>query len=141
MTLTPTRLLSAAWLTDDWRESVRAQLGGLRGALDREEWTAAVGYAKNLGETAALVVLRRAGQEPPAGPGSVSTLVREACDAAGKPDDLARRSSSIVQAVADLRNESDAGHGQAERAEVPQAETQLAASAAVAIPAFLLAGD
>jgi hypothetical protein len=72
---------------------------------------------------------------------SVSVLVREACDAADKPDDLAKRSASVVQAIADRRNASDAGHGQAVRAEVPRAEAQLAASAAVAIAAFLLAGD
>lgn len=141
MTLSPTGLLSAAWLTDDWRESVRAQLGGLRGALDREEWTTAVGYAKNLAEAAALVVLQRAGQEPPAGRPSVSALVREACDAADKSDDLAKRSASVIQAVADLRNASDAGHGQATRAEVPATDARLAASAAVAIAGFLLAGE
>jgi hypothetical protein len=139
MALEPARMLSAAWLTDDWRESVRAQLDRLRGALDREEWAAAVGYAKNLAEAAALVVLRRAKQQPPSGRASVSTLVREACAVADKPDDLAKRSASVVQAIAALRNDSDAGHGQAERAEVPRAEAQLAASVAVAIAAFLLA--
>jgi hypothetical protein len=118
----------------------RAQLGTLRGALDREEWTVAVGAAKNLAEAVALVVLQRSGQEP-SGRSSVSTLVREACDAADKPDDLAKRSASIVQAVADLRNALDAAHGQAARAETPCAEARLAASAAVAIAAFLLADD
>jgi hypothetical protein len=141
MTLSPIGLLSASWLADDWRDSVRVQLVGLRGALDRQEWTAAVGAAKNLTEAAALVVLQRAGQKPPSGRPSVSTLVREACDAADKPDDLAKRSASVVQAVADLRNASDAGHGQAVRAEVPRAEARLAASAAVAVAAFLLADD
>ncbi|MCW2984041.1 MAG: hypothetical protein JWR63_1611, partial [Conexibacter sp.] len=85
--------------------------------------------------------LQRAGQQPPAGRPSVSALVREACAAAGKPDDLAKRSTSVVQAVADLRNASDAGHGQAMRAEVQPAEAQLAASPAVAIAAFLFGGE
>jgi hypothetical protein len=139
MTLNPTGMLSASWLTDEWRDSVRAQLAALRGALDREEWALAIGYAKNLVEAAALVELQRAGKDPPAGRSSVSTLVREACDAADKPDDLAKRSASVVQAVADLRNETDAGHGQAVRAEVLPVEARLAASSAVA--AFLLAAD
>jgi hypothetical protein len=141
VTLSPVGLLSAAWLTDDWRESVRVQLGGLRGALDREDWTAAVGAAKNLVEAAALVLLDRAGQDPPPGRSSVSTLVRAACEASNTPPDLARRLASVVQIVAELRNTSDAGHGQAVRAEVPPAEARLAASAAVAITAFLLADD
>jgi hypothetical protein len=134
-------MLSASWLTDQWRDSVRAQLGALRGALDREEWAPAIGYAKNLVEAAALVVLQRAGQDPPPGRSSVSTLVREACSVGGRPDDLAKRSASVVQAVADLRNATDGGHGQAVRAEVLPAEARLAASSAVAVAAFLLAAD
>jgi hypothetical protein len=48
------------------------------------------------GGPVALVVLQRAGQQPPAGRRSVSALVREACVAAGKPDDLAKRSTSLA---------------------------------------------
>jgi Abortive infection C-terminus len=141
MTLNPVGLLSAAWLTDDWRESLRAQLSGLRGALDREDWTAAGGAAKNLVEAAALVVLERAGQGAPPGRTSVSTLMRAACEASDTPPELARRLASVVQVVAEMRNASDAGHGQATRAEVPSGEAQLAASAAVAMAGFLLAGE
>jgi hypothetical protein len=137
--LNPIALLSASWLTDEWRDSVRTQLTALRGALDREEWASAIGYAKNLVEAAALVVLDRRGHNGLDRRPSVSTLVREACDAAGLPDDLARRLASVVQVVGDLRNATDAGHGQAVRTEVLPAEARLASSSAVAIAAFLLA--
>lgn len=142
MTLEPAGLLSAAWLADDWRDSVQAQFDGLRGALDREDWAAAVGYSKNLAEAAALVVLQHAGQDPPPGRPSVSKLVRAAGDVAGHVQpELAQRLTSTVQVIADMRNASDAPHGQAVRTDVPRAEARLAASAAVAVATFLLAGD
>lgn len=128
-------VLSEQWLTGDERAALGKQILSARDALDAGRWSDALGAAKNLAEAAAKITIARRGRESPGSRAPLSALVKAACDG---ESDLARRLASVVDALSEARNASDAGHGQVAPSGVTEPEARLAVGAAVTISSYLL---
>lgn len=124
----------------DGAGAVRHHAAELDTALLDGRWSAAVGAAKDLVESAAHAVLTARGE--PAAPNTrFQTLVRTAF----APDDeprsgwtLARGVTNVTQALAELRNREGSGHGRADVPEVTAIEAQFAATTAVALARLIV---
>ena len=122
------------------RAAIAHSLQALRSGLDGDRHTEAIGAAKDLVETACKIVLIQAGQQPPQG-AKLPSLYRQAMEAAGRADpssDLGRSLMTAIQRLAELRNASGAGHGQASPPQVCGPDARLAASAAWGLALHLL---
>jgi hypothetical protein len=122
------------------RGAITHSFAALRSALDGERHAAAIGAAKDLIETACKITIAQTRQQPDSSR-NLPALFRQAVDATSRVDassDLGRRLASLVQSLAEARNTSGAGHGQAEPPTATGRDARLAAMAACGLALHLL---
>ena len=110
----------------------------MRSALDRNQWDAVIGAAKNLAEAACKVKIADNGQKTP----SDSSLGKLVKAAVGTDLDaqVATRLAGTLDALGNLSsNDRGDGHGQAAVQRADRGAAQLAAAAAAAIARFTFA--
>jgi hypothetical protein len=132
------------WMSDAQTRAITVPLKTLVTSLDSEHGGSAIGAAKDLLEAACKLTIEHAGATaPPRAPLPAlfahAIEARPLGDAAGRK--VARSLAATVQALAELRNEAGSGHGRVEAPVVPVGAARLAASAGVAVAAFLLGTD
>ena len=122
------------------RAAITTSFLALRNSLDAGGHAAAIGAAKELIETACKILILDAGHEQAARM-DLPALYRRAVAAAGRDaisTDLGRSLATVVQRLAEARNASGVGHGQAVPPEVTARDARLAAGAACAVTFYLL---
>ena len=111
----------------------------MRSALDRNQWDAVIGAAKNLAEAACKVKIADNGQKTP----SDSSLGKLVKAAVGTDLDaqVTTRLAGTLDALGNLRNDRGDGHGQAAVQRADRGAAELAAAAAAAIARFTFAAS
>jgi len=127
------------------RESLEHHLAAVRGALERDDPSAAIGAAKEFVESAAKIALLQAGTQPPAA-ANLGQLYRQALTCTGRHDPadpgftMARGAAALVDRVAEMRNKHGSGHGRPQPPDAEARDARLAAQIAIAVTVYLIAG-
>lgn len=127
------------------RDALAHHLTAVRGALERDDPSAAIGAAKEFVEAAAKIVLLRGVGAQPSAAANLGQLYRQALTSAGRHDPadpgftMARGAAALVDRLAELRNKHGSGHGRTQPPGAEERDARLAAQIAIAVTVYLLA--